>query len=80
MVESHVRAGARINAGRESRELKAEGNARSRQIDDVIGMVRVWLGVEDHSGFVTSFGLLSSRLYILGGAVEGIAENDSVTV
>jgi hypothetical protein len=79
-VGSHVRAGARINAGRESRELNAEENARSRQIDEVIVIGRVKLGPEDHSGFVLHFGALNSKVYILGGSVEGIAENDSVTV
>lgn len=77
---SHVRAGARINAGRESRELNAEENARSRQIDEVIGIGRVKLGAEDHSGFVLHFGAVNPKVYTLGGSVEGMAENDSVTI
>jgi hypothetical protein len=69
-VLSQVRAGASIKAGREDKFANWEGNAKSRQIDEVIGIERVKLGPGAHSVFLTSEGCTNSISKMLGGVDE----------
>ena|SRR6266550_2050386 len=77
---SQVRAGARINAGRDSRFEKGLGSVKSRQIDVVTGIGRVWFGEDDQSVLFMPRGGGSSIVNISGGASEWVSEKDSATI
>ena len=76
----HVRAGARMRAGRDLSVEKAAGWEKSRQMDVVTGIGRVKLGGDAQSGLRTRRGAWRSIVWIVGGSCDGMSEKDSATV
>jgi hypothetical protein len=74
-----VRAGARISAGRESSDRNDDCDAKSRHIEAVRGMGRVWSGPSAQSDFRVPVGGPSGSVYISGTSSEGSIENVSTT-
>ncbi|KAJ2990339.1 hypothetical protein NUW54_g8498 [Trametes sanguinea] len=79
MLVCQVRAGARMSAGRDGRSAKEAAVVKSRQMEAVRSIGRVWFSLGDQEGFVHPAGAWSSIVKMDGRSLDGVIENDSAT-